>query len=58
LHPKCLTKRQKIKKNQSELKNTINEMKDELKGINRLEDRKEEISNMEKRAMERTQAEQ
>ena len=48
-----------IKKNQSELKNTITEMTNTLEGINNgLRDTVEQISKLEDRVVENTQAEQ
>ena len=53
------TKRLKIqKKNQSELKDTVTEMKNTSEGINRLVDAEELISDLEDKVMESTQAEQ
>ena len=46
------------KNNQSELKNTIIEIKNTLEGINRLANAEEWISDLEDRVMESTQAEQ
>ena len=47
-----------IKKNQSEMKNLITEIKNTLEGINRIEETEEQTSNLEHRVMESNEAEQ
>ena len=48
-----------IKKNQPELKSTISEMKNTLKGVNmRLDEKEDPISNLDDKVVENTQLEQ
>ena len=54
-----LTELENINKNQAEMKNTITDMKNTLKGINiRLNDTEEWIRELEDRVLEITEAEQ